>query len=203
MTTAIPYTQCNTCHNRGNYDLQDMQFHAGQDHPTNRLEDYYQPMAQFTQCELKLDCVDCHTSQEVMGDGDLHSYQIEVEYVRCYTCHGTLDSQPATLALPARNRPQLNSTSVPQINFPPELAEPCRKPKRFYSMGPEGWSPSARYVRPHLGCRVNDESNGFTCPCHGSQFDATGKLTRGPAKKDLRKLRLEVSERGSLILYTN
>lgn len=96
LTTAIPYTQCNTCHNRGNYDLKDMQFRARQDHPTNRLEDYYQPIAQFTQCEWELDCVDCHTSQEAMGDGDLHSYQKEVEYVRCYTCHGTLDSQPPT-----------------------------------------------------------------------------------------------------------
>lgn len=94
LTTAIPYTQCNTCHNRGNYDLKDMQFHAREDHAATRLQDYYQPIAQFTQCEWKLDCVDCHTAQEAMGDGDLYSYQAEVEYVRCYTCHGTLDSQP-------------------------------------------------------------------------------------------------------------
>ena len=26
LTTAIPYTQCNTCHNRGNYDLRTMTF---------------------------------------------------------------------------------------------------------------------------------------------------------------------------------
>lgn len=99
LTTAIPYTQCNTCHNRGNYDLKDMQFHAREDQATTRLQDYYQPIAQFTQCEWKLDCIDCHTSQEAMGDGDLHSYQKEVEYVRCYTCHGALDSQPLTRAI--------------------------------------------------------------------------------------------------------
>ena len=28
LTTAIPYTQCNTCHNRGNYDLRSMTFIA-------------------------------------------------------------------------------------------------------------------------------------------------------------------------------
>lgn len=96
LTTAIPYTQCNTCHNRGNYDLGDMQFHARQDQPEDRLEDYYQPIAQFTQCEWELDCVDCHTAQEAMGDGDLHGYQKEVQYVRCYSCHGTLEEPPLT-----------------------------------------------------------------------------------------------------------
>jgi hypothetical protein len=99
LTTAIPYTQCNTCHNRGNYDLKEMEFHARQDHPADRLQDYYQPIAQFTQCEWELDCIDCHTSQEAMGNGDLYSNQKQVEYVRCYTCHGTLSDPPLTRAI--------------------------------------------------------------------------------------------------------
>jgi len=96
LTTAVAYTQCNTCHNRGNYDLGDMQFHPRDDSPTNRLEDYYQPIAQFTRCEWTLDCADCHTRQEAMGDGHIYSNQKEVEYVRCYTCHGTLTELPLT-----------------------------------------------------------------------------------------------------------
>jgi hypothetical protein len=103
LTTAIPYTQCNTCHNRGNYSLVDMAFHPRQDLPADgqasRLEGYYQPIAQFAVCEYELDCVDCHTSQEAMGDGDLHSNKKEVQYVRCYTCHGTLNSRPKTRAI--------------------------------------------------------------------------------------------------------
>lgn len=94
LTTSIPYTQCNTCHNRGNYDLGEIKFQPRDDHATNRREDYYQPIAQFTQCEWELDCVDCHTSQEAMGDGDLHGNQKEAQYVRCYTCHGTLTTPP-------------------------------------------------------------------------------------------------------------
>jgi hypothetical protein len=99
LTTAIPYTQCNTCHNRGNYDLRSMTFTERADHPTSRLEDYYQPIAQFTQCEYTLDCVDCHTRQEAMGDGDIHANQKDIEYVQCQTCHGTLEALPAMQTL--------------------------------------------------------------------------------------------------------
>jgi thiosulfate dehydrogenase [quinone] large subunit len=40
---------------------------------------------------------------------------------------------------------------------------------------------------PHQGCTVNFDSaaTGFTCPCHGSRYDATGKLLRGPATRGL------------------
>lgn len=94
LTTAIPYTQCNTCHNRGNYDLRTLQFQERPDHPTDRLNDYYQPIAQFTRCEYELDCVDCHTRQEAMGDGHLYNHQKELQYVQCRDCHGTLDEPP-------------------------------------------------------------------------------------------------------------
>ena len=103
LTIGIPYTQCNTCHNRGNYNLVDMDFRPREDLPTDqrapRLQDYYQPIAQFTLCEWELDCVDCHTSGEVMGNGDLHSSQAEIQYVQCKTCHGTLDELPLTYTI--------------------------------------------------------------------------------------------------------
>ena len=99
FSTAIPYTQCNTCHNRGNYDLRTMTFVERADQPTNRLQDYYQPIAQFTQCEYTLDCIDCHTRSEAMGNGDLHSNKKEIQYVQCKTCHGTLTELPLTKTL--------------------------------------------------------------------------------------------------------
>ncbi len=39
----------------------------------------------------------------------------------------------------------------------------------------------------HLGCVVpwNAGANKFQCPCHGSQYDATGKVVRGPAPLSL------------------
>ena len=99
LTTAIPYSQCNTCHNQGNYDLRMMEFVERSDKPVNRLEDYYQPIAQFTQCEYTLDCIDCHTRTEAMGDGDIHSSMSGIEYITCKTCHGTVQDLPLTYTL--------------------------------------------------------------------------------------------------------
>ncbi|MDG2990889.1 cytochrome b6-f complex iron-sulfur subunit [Candidatus Synechococcus calcipolaris G9] len=42
-------------------------------------------------------------------------------------------------------------------------------------------------VCTHLGCVVpwNVSENKFICPCHGSQYDSTGKVVRGPAPLSL------------------
>lgn len=42
-------------------------------------------------------------------------------------------------------------------------------------------------VCTHLGCVVpwNGSENKFVCPCHGSQYDKTGKVVRGPAPLSL------------------
>ena len=103
LTIAIPYTQCNTCHNRGNYDLRSMSFVERTDQPTDRLHDYYQPIAQFTRCEYTLDCIDCHTRVEAMGDGDLHGSKKDIQYIQCKTCHGTLTELPKTLTISDKN----------------------------------------------------------------------------------------------------
>ena len=99
LTTAISYTQCDTCHNRGNYDLRSMIFEPRTDQPTDRLHDYYQPIAQFTRCEWTLDCLDCHTRTEAMGDGSLYGSKFDIQYIRCKTCHGTLTELPQTITL--------------------------------------------------------------------------------------------------------
>lgn len=38
----------------------------------------------------------------------------------------------------------------------------------------------------HLGCVPNrDADGGWLCPCHGSMYDASGRVIRGPAPKNL------------------
>jgi thiosulfate dehydrogenase (quinone) large subunit len=49
-------------------------------------------------------------------------------------------------------------------------------------------------ICPHAGCTVgfDSASTGFTCPCHGSRFDVTGKLLGGPATSGLTPVPVQV-----------
>ena len=54
----------------------------------------------------------------------------------------------------------------------------------------------------HLGCVVpwNAGQNKFICPCHGSQYDNTGKVVRGPAPLSLALAHADVSKDDKLVL---
>jgi cytochrome b6-f complex iron-sulfur subunit len=62
--------------------------------------------------------------------------------------------------------------------------------------GPKLAEYALRSVCPHLGCAVNwsMEKKQFICPCHGSQFDNQGLVTKGPAKKSLSLLTVVVKQ---------
>lgn len=51
-------------------------------------------------------------------------------------------------------------------------------------------------VCPHLGGIVNWNTveNSWDCPCHGSRFDASGKVLNGPAISDLKPIMNETAE---------
>ena len=55
-------------------------------------------------------------------------------------------------------------------------------------------------VCPHLGCIVEALEEGFTCPCHNSRFALDGEVINGPAAEPLRKLKLEITEQGHLLV---
>jgi cytochrome b6-f complex iron-sulfur subunit len=56
-------------------------------------------------------------------------------------------------------------------------------------------------VCTHLGCVVpwNTSENKFMCPCHGSQYDETGKVVRGPAPLSLALVHADVTEDDKLV----
>lgn len=52
----------------------------------------------------------------------------------------------------------------------------------------------------HLGCVLNVESDKFICPCHGSIFDLSGNVLKGPALKPLKQLEYKI-EKENIIVY--
>lgn len=47
---------------------------------------------------------------------------------------------------------------------------------------------------PHEGCSVAPDGDQFTCPCHGSQFELSGEVKRGPAQTGLRPFPVRVMD---------
>ena len=53
----------------------------------------------------------------------------------------------------------------------------------------------------HRQCRLKVGSHrSFYCPCHGSTFDPSGKVTAGPAKRDLPLLPSVTDENGQFLV---
>lgn len=54
----------------------------------------------------------------------------------------------------------------------------------------------------HLGCTVRQDADGqgYTCPCHGSRYDAEGNVIGGPAPNPLAFHRLEQDKRGRVVV---
>jgi cytochrome b6-f complex iron-sulfur subunit len=56
-------------------------------------------------------------------------------------------------------------------------------------------------VCTHRHCLVDAEpDHSFQCPCHGSAFAPNGKVTEGPARRDLPVLSTFTNEKGELLV---
>lgn len=47
-------------------------------------------------------------------------------------------------------------------------------------------------VCTHLGCTVEIQGTHLVCPCHGSTYERTGRVVRGPAERPLRRFAANV-----------
>ena len=55
-------------------------------------------------------------------------------------------------------------------------------------------------VCTHLGCTVDIEGARLICPCHGSTYDRSGRVLKGPAELPLASYRTHVSAEGVLTI---
>lgn len=103
---------------------------------------------------------------------------------------------------PGGNSPQTEFDLGPADQYLSGSDTILASPQAVLRRTPQGFI-AFSIVCPHLGCQVEAGEDRFTCPCHGSQFDSHGKLLIGPAKSDLRRLRVDLAEDGQLTLYTD
>jgi cytochrome b6-f complex iron-sulfur subunit len=54
---------------------------------------------------------------------------------------------------------------------------------------------------PHAGCNVKWENNQsqFVCPCHESEFDSRGQVTKGLAARDLASYPVKIEDQAILV----
>jgi cytochrome b6-f complex iron-sulfur subunit len=75
-----------------------------------------------------------------------------------------------------------------KVALPESLAdgEPFVPPGRSVALFKDkGGVYAVSTICTHLGCIVKQSAGGFACPCHGSEFNKDGTVTKGPAPKAL------------------
>lgn len=69
-----------------------------------------------------------------------------------------------------------NAQATPGILDPQDDSKRVQRPEWLVVVG----------ICTHLGCVPNrNAEGGWLCPCHGSMYDASGRVIRGPAPKNL------------------
>jgi Rieske Fe-S protein len=51
----------------------------------------------------------------------------------------------------------------------------------------------------HKNCKVDFDGDSFECPCHGSTYDGSGKVTGGPASKSLKSYKVVYDSGGQTL----
>ncbi len=84
-------------------------------------------------------------------------------------------------------------------NFPLGTVKKLDDEKVFIFSGDDGFY-AISSICTHLGCIVYSTETGFQCPCHGSRYNADGKVVGGPAPRNLSWFEISQSVDGSLMV---
>jgi Rieske Fe-S protein len=109
---------------------------------------------------------------------------------------------PGCASLVTRQVPLENGRIRLSLRQHPELSEP----RGSLRLMPDGWDDplyllaidgggyaALSSICTHRGCTVDLGGPGLACPCHGSQYDREGQVTRGPANRALTRYPVRVS----------
>ena len=108
ITVKIPSSQCLKCHNRssrygtsyigiGENDFYPVPLKNGE-FSNNKLLGgrYFFHFQKDIHFEKGMECIDCHTGKEIMGDGKLYDKMTDQIKISCEDCHGFYNKEPKT-----------------------------------------------------------------------------------------------------------
>lgn len=85
-------------------------------------------------------------------------------------------------------------------HFPVNVTTPLADEKLFVFNDPDRGIYAISAVCPHLGCVVSKTEEGFFCPCHGSDFDPSGRVKGGPAPRSLPWYEVSLAPDGQIVV---
>jgi len=109
-------------------------------------------------------------------------------------CTTTCTMDENTLVLPFDMYPELQNAGGSKVVQDPRYSDPVCKMQmvfvaRISVQGADGQFVALAAACTHECCTVKLSGNStLQCPCHGSLFNLSGKVTRGPATKPLQSL---------------
>lgn len=127
ITNLIPDQRCRACHNRSgriglNYhgEMESAQYgtpfvRGSLNNDTLSDGRFFLRLSPDIHHEKGLGCIDCHTGQDTMGDGRIHTEMKDQIEIRCEDCHGGYTTGPKTTTV--RKRDPLVQTLIRSSPF--------------------------------------------------------------------------------------
>jgi Rieske Fe-S protein len=108
-------------------------------------------------------------------------------------------SSPSSQAQVASASTPITNTNNLQVNSPVYFQFPAGYPNVLFKRS-DGTLEAYSTLCTHVCCECSyiASSNVFYCPCHGSEFDSTGRVIRGPASTSLPRITLTVDGSGNV-----
>lgn len=89
----------------------------------------------------------------------------------------------------------------PKSNYAADGVYSTFRQEGFFIITKNGKTEVLSSICTHRSCLLDEESDrSFFCPCHGSTFSPEGKVTEGPAKRDLPVLETTIGANGHLLV---
>ena len=98
-----------------------------------------------------------------------------------------LSDEPATATTPAAGESVVDAGQLNE--FSKDGVYDGHRDEGFFVIRRDDHLFALSSICTHKGCKVRAQEDGsYMCKCHGSTYDRDGKVTKGPAPKDLPRL---------------